>query len=103
MIEIITEHPLDTLEYLIKDQLNALRQDNLKKLEYLVDQTKPILEQISKTDILSRPENKQKTEKLRDLTRNLELAMMGKKENFKQQLDRVSEGKKLLSKYSNAI
>lgn len=92
---------LDTLESLLKEQLDAAQKSDLDRLEHLSEKTGAVITEIGKDPLLAQPRFKTRHQQILQLSRRLELAVAANAESINQQAQKIAKGKKIMQAYAH--
>ena len=92
---------LDELQSLLEQQLDLAQQGNSagKQIESLSKQADLLVEKITQTGILERPESESQKKKLIKSYENLHLALTAQKADTAEKLSQIRRGRKIVETY----
>lgn len=93
---------LDNLQRLLEEQTEMVRKGNLHRVEMLVEQAGPLVEEILKTKTFAQPEFNSRRRHLVELYKKLELMLAAAKAYVERQLRQIDNFKKTLRVYRNS-
>ena len=94
---------LDNLQKLLQKQLDFAREGGFREVAMLAEQVDSVVGKISQAGVFEKPEFKVRQEKLRQLYRDLELAITAKKSKLSGQLDHVRKGRRVIEVYKHNL
>ena len=93
---------LEDLQGLLEQQLAMARRGNYRRLEALVTQTTPVVEDLRKSGAFENSNFTAHRHRINELYKKLELAVKGEKKTIENQQRQTAESKKTLRVYRNS-
>ncbi len=97
------ESTAERLESLLKRQLALARKGNIAEMEVLAKKAHDLVEQISGSEFLAKPQFKQRRERLEQIYGDLCLALSLQMNDVSQALGRIHKGKRIMMLYRDNI